>query len=50
MRPMADKEILRKINKTFDATAEKGRLGYVLAWAMGVPASILLLIFLVRGH
>lgn len=27
-----------------------GRVGYVLAWLLGVPAWILLLVFLVRGH
>lgn len=31
-------------------SAENGRIGYVLAWLMGVPASVLLIIFLVRGH
>jgi len=29
---------------------ENGRIGYIIAWLMGVPASILFLIFLVRGH
>lgn len=28
---------------------EKGVVGYVLAWALGIPASVLLLIFLLRG-
>jgi hypothetical protein len=28
---------------------EKGALGYILLWAMGVPASLLFLIFLLRG-
>jgi len=28
---------------------ENGAIGYMLLWAMGVPASLLLLIFLVRG-
>jgi hypothetical protein len=28
---------------------EKGAIGYILLWAMGVPASLLFLIFLVRG-
>lgn len=27
-----------------------GRVGYALAWLLGVPAWILLLVFLVRGH
>jgi hypothetical protein len=30
--------------------SEKGKIGYLIAWFMGVPASILILIFLIRGH
>lgn len=29
---------------------QSGKIGYLLAWLMGVPASLLLLIFLIRGH
>jgi hypothetical protein len=29
---------------------ETGRIGYVIAWFLGVPASLLLVIFLIRGH
>jgi hypothetical protein len=28
---------------------EEGAIGYIVAWLLGVPASILLLIFLIRG-
>jgi hypothetical protein len=28
---------------------EEGAMGYVLLWAMGVPVSVLFLIFLLRG-
>jgi hypothetical protein len=28
---------------------EKGAIGYILLWAMGVPISVLLVIFLLRG-
>ena len=28
---------------------EKGAMGYILMWAMGVPASLLFLVFLLRG-
>jgi hypothetical protein len=28
---------------------QEGKLGYVLAWALGVPIPILLIVFLVRG-
>ena len=29
---------------------ERGRIGYVLAWLLGVPAWILLVVFFIRGH
>ena len=29
---------------------DNGRIGYIIAWLCGVPASLLLLIFLIRGH
>jgi hypothetical protein len=29
---------------------ESGRMGYIIAWLFGVPASVLFFIFLVRGH
>jgi hypothetical protein len=28
---------------------QKGAIGYILLWAMGVPVSLLLIIFLLRG-
>ena len=28
---------------------EKGAIGYILMWAMGVPATLLFMIFLLRG-
>lgn len=28
---------------------EQGAVGYILAWFMGIPASVLFLIFLLRG-
>ena len=28
---------------------EEGAMGYILLWAMGVPVSVLFLIFLLRG-
>ena len=30
-------------------SSEEGAIGYILLWLMGVPASILFLIFLLRG-
>jgi hypothetical protein len=29
--------------------SESGKIGYLIAWLMGVPASILLIILLIRG-
>ena len=31
------------------AEAEEGAIGYIALWIMGVPASVLFLIFLMRG-
>ena len=28
---------------------QKGKIGYIILWLLGVPASVLFLIFLVRG-
>jgi hypothetical protein len=28
---------------------QEGAIGYILLWAMGVPASLLFLVFLLRG-
>lgn len=28
---------------------QRGKVGYIILWLMGVPVSILLLIFLLRG-
>jgi hypothetical protein len=38
------------INRWFHSAAErKGKIGYILAWLVGVPIPILLVIFLLRG-
>lgn len=29
---------------------ESGRIGYLIAWLLGVPVSVLFVIFLIRGH
>jgi hypothetical protein len=29
---------------------QSGRIGYIIAWLLGVPASVLFVIFLIRGH
>jgi hypothetical protein len=32
-----------------DNNDEKGAIGYILMWLMGVPASLLFIVFLMRG-
>lgn len=32
------------------AQSEDGKIGYIIAWLLGVPASLLFIIFLIRGH
>jgi len=40
----------KQIEKTKSyVTNENGAIGYLVAWILGVPASILLVIFLLRG-
>lgn len=29
---------------------QTGAVGYLVAWLLGVPATLLILIFLIRGH
>lgn len=36
------------MNKLIENQA--GKIGYIIAWLLGVPASLLFLIFLIRGH
>ncbi len=31
-------------------TSQSGRVGYIIAWILGVPVSVLFAIFLIRGH
>ena len=31
------------------AASESGAIGYMLLWLMGIPASVLFLVFLMRG-
>lgn len=41
---------IKKVTKLVNSIEnENGAIGYLLAWMMGIPASILLIIFLLRG-
>jgi hypothetical protein len=31
------------------ASKQQGKIGYILAWALGVPIPLLLLVYLLRG-
>jgi hypothetical protein len=31
------------------AARQQGKIGYILAWALGVPIPLLLLVYLLRG-
>jgi hypothetical protein len=35
--------------QAFRSHKEKGAIGYILMWALGVPVSVLAVIFLLRG-
>jgi hypothetical protein len=41
---MEKKQTLKRLLKS-----EEGKWGYVIAWAIGIPIPILLLVFLLRG-
>jgi hypothetical protein len=35
--------------RLWNRKTEEGKIGYIILWLLGVPASLLLLIFLLRG-
>ena len=35
--------------RNYGRRVEAGKIGYILLWFMGVPASLLALVFLLRG-
>jgi hypothetical protein len=39
---------MKKVNQIIKS--QEGRVGYLVAWLLGVPSSVLLAIFLIRGH
>jgi hypothetical protein len=42
-------ERLRELRDRFNAGDETGAIGYILMWLLGVPASLLFVVFLLRG-
>jgi hypothetical protein len=45
----AGREYMKTPMQFFRTQQERGAIGYVLLWAMGVPISVLAVIFLLRG-
>jgi len=47
---------IEEVKKLYDQpvptplTNAQGRIGYLIAWLLGVPVWVLLIIFVVRGH
>ena len=46
---MMKKNATHPLGTRVNATGEEGAIGYILLWVMGVPASLLFLVFLMRG-
>jgi hypothetical protein len=40
---------LRKLRVRFENSRDQGAIGYIILWLLGVPASVLFVIFLLRG-
>jgi hypothetical protein len=40
---------MKKAIEQFVYQREDGAIGYILLWVMGVPASVLFIVFLIRG-
>ena len=40
---------MKTLTERLKVAKEEGAAGYILLWAMGVPASLLFVIFLLRG-
>jgi hypothetical protein len=40
---------MKRLSARVTSGEETGAIGYILLWLMGVPASILFVIFLLRG-
>ena len=40
---------MKRLSERMTRGDETGAIGYILMWLMGVPASILFVIFLLRG-
>lgn len=46
---MADDHKIDNADRQDLVHSEEGAIGYILAWLLGVPASVLFVIFLLRG-
>lgn len=43
-------EVREETVPTAPFSNQSGRIGYIIAWLLGVPTSVLFVIFLLRGH
>ena len=41
--------LLKEARKRYEKSRDEGAIGYIILWLLGVPASILFVIFLLRG-
>ena len=46
---MKNAKALARRGKRYIRRAQEGRWGYILAWLLGVPIPILIIIYLLRG-
>ena len=46
---MSRRDVFRGLRRFSPRRMQEGRWGYILAWLIGVPVPILILIYLLRG-
>ena len=41
--------IVKELKRRYEHSRDHGAIGYIILWLLGVPASVLFVIFLIRG-
>jgi hypothetical protein len=41
--------IIKELKRRYEESRDQGAIGYIILWLLGVPASVLFVIFLIRG-
>ena len=41
--------IIKELKRRYEESRDQGAIGYIILWLLGVPASVLFVIFLLRG-